>query len=406
MRATMTSPPNHPISYLDHAATTPIDPAVLQAMLPYLSKQYGNPSSIYQLGRAARQAIEDSRESIASSIGCRPTEVVFTGSGTEADNLAIKGMAWARSERGKHIITSSIEHHAVLHACQSLKKRGFEVTYLPVDQYGMVDVASVHAAIRRDTILISVMHANNEIGTLQPIEEIGAIAREHDVPFHTDAVQTFGQIPTKVNDMGCSLMSLSAHKIYGPKGVGALYVRRGCRLSPLLDGGGQEKNRRSGTENVAGIVGFGTAATLACERMNANEAQRILLLRTKLAQGLEANIPDLRLNGHPEKRLPNNLNYSVRFLEGEAMLLGLDLRGICASSGSACTSGSLEPSHVLAATRVSREWARGTVRFSLGKDNTEADIASVVEVFPPIISELRSLQTRGRKRDDREIVAW
>jgi len=392
MEATRKNRDEHVI-YLDHAATTPVDEEVLEAMLPFLTGKYGNPSSIHQLGREARHAVEEARETIAEIIGCRPTEIVFTGSGTEADNLAIKGIAYSRAERGKHIITSSVEHHAVLHACRSLEKQGFEVTYLPVDRYGVVDLEALRTAIRPDTILISVMHANNEVGTLQPVEEIGAIALEHNIPFHTDAVQTFGLIPTRVTDLHCSLMSISAHKVYGPKGVGALYVRRGCRLTPIIDGGGQEKERRSGTENVAGIVGFATAARLAQQRMEQGETERVRRLRDQLAQGLEASIPDLRLNGHPQQRLPNNLNYSIRYLEGEAMLLALDQHNICASSGSACTTGSLEPSHVLKAMGVTRQWSRGTVRFTLGKGNTADDVQRVVEVFPPIVSELRSLRT-------------
>lgn len=388
---------NERVIYLDHAATTQLDPEVLDAMLPYLKDRYGNPSSIYHLGRVSREAIEDCREIVSTAIGCRPTEIVFTGGGTEADNLAVKGFAFAAAGKGKHIITSSVEHHAVLHTCRFLEKQGFEVTYLPADQYGMVDTGRLREAIRRDTILISIMHANNEVGTVQPVEKIGVIAKEHGVVFHTDAVQTFGQIPTRVDDLRCDMLSLSAHKIHGPKGVGVLYVRRGCRLLPLLDGGGQEKNRRSGTENVPGIVGLGKAAHLAMQRRDSGYAGRLLQLRERLQRGLEEGIPEIRLNGHPEHRLPNNLNYSVRYLEGEGMLLGLDMKNICASSGSACTTGSLEPSHVLAAMGVSREWAHGTIRFSLGKDNTEDEMDTVIEVLPPIVEHLRSLSTRTHR---------
>lgn len=372
--------------------------------MPFLKEQFGNPSSIYHLGRGAREAVENSRETVADFLGCRHSEIVFTGSGTEADNLAVKGVAWSCANKGKHVITSSVEHHAVLHACRSLEKQGFEVTHLPVDRYGRVDPERLRSALRNDTILISITHGNNEVGTVQPVEKIGVIAREHGIFFHTDAVQSFGQIPTCVTELRCDLLSLSAHKIYGPKGVGALYVRRGCRLAPLLDGGGQEKNRRSGTENVAGIVGLGKAVGLVRRQRETGQIDRIRGLRDRLAAGLERSIPEVRLNGHPSDRLPNNLNYSVRYLEGEGMLLELDLKDICASSGSACTSGSLEPSHVLSAMGVTHEWAHGTIRFTLGKDNTAGEIDTVLEVFPPIVERLRSLRTResaSPKRSER-----
>jgi len=376
--------------YLDHAATTPTHPEVVKAMLPYFTEAFGNPSSIYSYGREARKAVEEARARVAELIGARTEEIIFTSGGTEADNFAIKGVAFANEHRGNHIITSSIEHHAVLEVCKFLERRGFKITYLPVDEYGMVDPQDVRRAITDKTILISVMHANNEVGTIEPIEEIGTIAREAGVYLHTDAVQTVGHIPVDVEKLKVDLLSLSAHKLYGPKGVGALYVRKGVRLVSLLHGGEQEKKRRAGTENVAGIVGLGKAAELARQSMD-EEIHRLTSLRDRLIKGILERIDHSRLNGHPTRRLPNNVNVTVDYVEGESMLLNLDLEGICASTGSACSSSSLEPSHVLLALGLSPERAHGSLRFSLGKDNTEDDVDQVIEVLPRIVTKLRAM---------------
>ncbi|ABB15341.1 cysteine desulfurase NifS [Carboxydothermus hydrogenoformans] len=377
--------------YLDHGATTPLSREVLEEMLPYLTEKFGNPSSIHAFGREARKAIEDAREKVAKAINASdPGEIVFTGGGTEADNLAIKGIARAYKHKGNHIITSAVEHHAVLDACLALQKEGFEVTVLPVDKYGMVSVEDVKKAITDKTILITIMHANNEVGTIQPIAEIGEIAREKGVYFHTDAVQTVGKIPVDVKELKVDLLSLSAHKIYGPKGVGALYVRKGLKLEPLANGGGQERKRRPGTENVAGIVGLGKAIELAVAEMP-EESARLTKLRDKLIKGVLERIPYVRLNGHPTKRLPHNANFSVEFVEGESMLLMLDMKGIAASSGSACTSGSLDPSHVLLAMGIPHEVAHGSLRLTLGKANTEEQIDYVLEVLPGIVERLREM---------------
>ncbi|NYE58040.1 cysteine desulfurase NifS [Carboxydothermus ferrireducens] len=377
--------------YLDHGATTPLSREVLEEMMPYLTEKFGNPSSIHAFGREARKAIEDAREKVAKAINASdPGEIVFTGGGTEADNLAIKGIARAYKHKGNHIITSAVEHHAVLDACLALQKEGFEVTVLPVDEYGMVSVEDVKKAITDKTILITIMHANNEVGTIQPIAEIGEIAREKGVYFHTDAVQTVGKIPVDVKELKVDLLSLSAHKIYGPKGVGALYVRKGLKLEPLANGGGQERKRRPGTENVAGIVGLGKAIELAVAEMP-EESARLTKLRDKLIKGVLERIPYVRLNGHPTKRLPHNANFSVEFVEGESMLLMLDMKGIAASSGSACTSGSLDPSHVLLAMGIPHEVAHGSLRLTLGKANTEEQIDYVLEVLPGIVERLREM---------------
>lgn len=376
--------------YLDYAATTPTHPEVVQAMLPYFTENFGNPSSIYSYGQEARGAIETARGKVAGLIGARDDEIIFTGGGTEADNFALKGMAFASEGKGNHIITTSIEHHAVLETCQFLEKRGFNITYLPVDKYGLVNPDDVKKAIMNKTILVSVMHANNEIGTIQPLEEIGKITREAGIPLHTDAVQTTGHIPINVNKLGVDLLSASAHKTYGPKGVGALYIRKGLKVTPFIHGGGQEKGRRSGTENVPGIVGFGKAAEIASDEM-IGEAERLTVLRDKLIQVLPERIADIHLNGHPVKRLPNNVNISIDFVEGESICLNLDLEGICASTGSACSSSSLKASHVLLALGLSHEQAHGSLRFSLGKWTTNDDIDKVVEILPRVISKLRAM---------------
>ena len=381
------------IIYLDHAATTPVDPRVVEAMLPYWTEQYGNPSSIYSLGRAAARAMEGARETVAGILHCEPREVIFTSCGTESDNLAIRGVAFARraAGQGNHIITSSIEHHAVGHTVEQLVKHfGFEATFLPVDQYGVVDPDEVRKAIRRDTVLISIMYANNEIGTIEPIAEIGAIAREHGIPFHTDAVQAGGALSLDVNALNVDLLSLSAHKFYGPKGVGVLYARRGVTFWPMQTGGGQERNRRAGTENVPYIVGLATALRLAYEELEEHNA-RLVHLRDRLIQGILESIPDSHLTGHPTNRLPNSASFVFRGIEGESILLNLDMEGICASSGSACTSASLEPSHVLLALGLPHEVAHGSLRLTLGRSNTEEQVDRVLEVLPGIVQKLRAM---------------
>jgi cysteine desulfurase len=379
--------------YLDYAATTPTDPEVVKAMMPYLSDIFGNPSSIHSFGQETRAAVDEAKDKIAALIGARSEEIVFTGGGTEADNFAIKGIAYANEGKGNHIITTSIEHHAVIEPCRFLQRRGFEVTCLPVDQYGLVDPQDVKNAIIDKTILISVMHANNEVGTIEPIAEIGRIAKEAGIYFHTDAVQTVGRIPVKVDELGVDLLAVSAHKLYGPKGVGALYIRKGAKLTPFIHGGEQERKRRAGTENVPAIVGFGKAVEIANQDMDI-EAKRLISLRETLIKGLMSRIEHIRLNGHPTRRLPNNVNVSVEFVEGESMLLNLDLEGIAASTGSACSSSSLEPSYVLLAMGLLHELAHGSLRFSLGRESTEEDIARVLEVLPRIIAKLRAMSPR------------
>jgi len=376
--------------YLDYAATTPTHPEVMKAMLPYFSEAFGNPSSIYSYGQEAKGAIEEARTKITDLIGARDEEIVFTSSGTEADNFALKGVAFANESKGNHIITNSIEHHAVIETCKFLERRGFRITYLPVDEYGLVDPSNVKKAITDKTILISVIHANNEMGTIEPIVETGQIAKEAKIYFHTDAVQTVGHIPVDVNELGVDLLSMSAHKLYGPKGIGALYIRKGTKLSPFMHGGEQERRRRASTENVPGIVGFGKAVELARQEMS-QEAKRLTFLRDQLIKGLLERIEHTRLNGHPIMRLPNNVNISVDFVEGESMLLNLDLEGICASTGSACSSSSLEPSHVLLAMGLSHEQAHGSLRFTLGKWTSEEEVGRVVEVLPRIVAKLRAM---------------
>jgi cysteine desulfurase len=374
---------------MDHAATTPVRPEVLEAMLPYFNTEFGNPSSVYSWGRSARKALDSARDLVAELLGASASEIVFTAGGSEGANMAVKGVAWADQGRGKHIITSAIEHHAVLDTVLWLEKQGFEVTVLPVDEFGSVSPAQVREALRPDTILVSIMHANNEVGTIQPISEIGAIVREHGAKFHTDAVQTAGVLELDVQALNVDLLSISAHKFYGPKGVGALYVRKGVRLHPLVHGGAQEKRRRAGTENTAGIVGMAKALELAqAERVDENA--RLTKMRDRLIQGLQ-KIPHTRVNGSLEQRLPNNVNVCFEFIEGESMLLNLDLRGIAASSGSACTSGSLDPSHVLLAMGLSHEIAHGSLRLTLGRDNTEADVDVVLQEVPGIVERLRAM---------------
>jgi len=376
--------------YLDYAATTPTHPEVVKTMLPCFTEAFGNPSSIYSYGQEAKGAIEEARVKVANLINARAEEIAFTSGGTEADNFALKGVAFANENRGNHIITSSIEHHAVIESCKSLEKRGFRVTYLPVDEYGLVTPDDIRRAITNKTTLISVMQANNEMGTIEPITEIGKIAKEAGVYFHTDAVQAVGHIPVDVNELGVDLLSMSAHKLYGPKGVGALYIRKGTKLVAFMHGGEQERRRRASTENVPGIVGFGKAVELAQQEMS-EEAERLTYLRDQLIKGLLERIDHIRLNGHPLKRLPNNINVSVDYVEGESMLLNLDLEGICASTGSACSSSSLESSHVLLALGLSPEQAHGSLRFTLGKWTNEEEIGRVLEVLPPIVAKLRAM---------------
>ncbi len=381
------------IIYLDHAATTPVDPAVVEAMLPYFTEKWGNPSSIYSLGRDAGVALNAAREQVAGILGCSPSEVYFTSCGTESDNMAIRGVSLARRrQKGtRHIITSAIEHHAVLHTCESLAKYGdFDVTYVPVDQYGMVDPEAVRAAIRDDTAMISIMYANNEIGTIEPIREIAAIARERHIPFHTDAVQAGGSLPIKVDELGVDLLSLSAHKFYGPKGVGVLYMKRGVPFLPVQTGGGQERGKRAGTENVPYIVGLAKALTLAYEKAEAENA-RLAALRDRLIRDILASIPECQLTGHPTRRLPNSASFVFRYVEGESILLSLDMEGICASSGSACTSGSLDPSHVLLGIGLTHEVAHGSLRLTLGRSTTEESIDRVLAILPDIIKRLRAM---------------
>jgi len=375
--------------YLDNAATTAVHPQVIEKMLPYFTECYGNASSIHFVGREARKALEESRRKVASVLNCKPQEIYFTSGGTESDNWALKGAAFANRKKGNHIITSAIEHHAILHTCEWLEKQGFEITYVPVDEFGCVDPESVRSAIKDTTILVSVMAANNEIGTLQPIKEIAAIAHEHKVLFHTDAVQAIGAVKVDVQEIGCDMLSLSAHKFHGPKGVGVLYVKQGTRIENLLHGGAQERSRRATTENVAGIVGLAHALELATADIE-SKAEYLINLRDQLIEKLTA-IPHVRLNGHPTKRLPGNVNISVRFIEGEALLLRLDMAGIAGSSGSACTSGSLDPSHVLLAIGLPHEIAHGSLRLSLTETNTQEDVDYVLETLPGIIRDLREM---------------
>lgn len=376
--------------YLDHNATTPIREEVLQAMLPYFKTEFGNASSLYTYGKNAKAGVEEAREKVARVLGCSPSEVIFTGSGTEADNFAIKGFSFANRNKGNHIITSGIEHHAVLNTCKYIETQGFQVSYLPVDEYGIVDPEDVRKCITSKTILISVMHANNEVGTIQPISEIGKIARESGIAFHTDAVQTFGKLRTKVEELNVDMLSLSAHKIYGPKGVGALYVKKGVKIDSLLHGGGHERGRRAGTENVAGIVGLGVACELAEKEREGNE-NKIRNLRNLLEEKILKRISEVRLNGHPVKRTPQTLSCCFKYVEGESIILSLDLKGISVSSGSACTSGAVEPSHVLLAMGIPPDIAQGSIRFSLGWENTEEEIEITVEEMAKTVEKLRAM---------------
>jgi cysteine desulfurase len=384
------------IIYMDHSATTCTKREVLEAMIPYFSEHFGNPSSIYSIAGDSKKAIDAAREQVAKALGADPSEIYFTSGGSESDNWAIKGVAFANRKRGNHLITSAIEHHAVLHTCQYLEKEGFTVTYLPVDKYGMIDPADLKKAITEKTILISVMFANNEIGTIEPVAELGAIAHDHKVYFHTDAVQVIGNVRVDVKAQNIDLLSLSAHKFYGPKGTGALYIKKGVKIDNLIHGGGQERKRRAGTENIAGIVGLGKAIELATTDIDGH-SRRIRGMRDRLLEGILAKIPAARLNGHPEKRLPGNINISFEFIEGESMLLWLDDEGICASTGSACTSGSLEPSHVLLATGLPVEISHGSLRLTLGDMNTEQDVDFVLEILPKVVSRLRDMSPLYQK---------
>lgn len=376
--------------YLDNAATTRTAKEVVDAMIPYFTENYGNPSSIYELGQRSKEAITTAREQIAEVIGAKPEEIYFTAGGSEADNWALKAACEAYEKKGKHIITTKIEHHAILHTCEYLEKKGVEVTYLDVDENGLVDLDELQKAIRPDTILISIMFANNEIGTIEPVKEIGMIAKEHGILFHTDAVQAFGQVPIDVDDMHIDMLSSSAHKINGPKGIGFLYIRKGVKICSFVHGGAQERKRRAGTENVPAIVGYGVAAKRAADTMEERTA-RERQLRDDFIERVEKEIPYVKLNGHPTKRLPNNINFSFRFIEGESLLIMLDMKGIAGSSGSACTSGSLDPSHVLLAIGLPHEIAHGSLRLSLGEDTTKEDLDYTLEQIKEIIQKLRDL---------------
>ncbi len=384
--------------YLDNAATTRVRPEAVQAALPIMTEIYGNPSSIHSFGREAKKALEKARCQVAAAIGAKKEEIYFTAGGSESDNWALKGVAHTLSSKGKHISTTAIEHHAILHTCAALEKEGFTVTYLPVDEYGRVTAEQVEKALTPETILVSVMMANNEIGTVEPIAEIGAVCKAHKVLFHTDAVQAVGHLPIDVNAMNIDLLSLSGHKFYAPKGTGALYIRTGVRLQNLIEGGAQERSRRAGTENLPAIVGMGAAIELITAEMP-EETPRMTALRDKLIRGILDAIPESRLNGHPTQRLPGNVNISVRSVEGESVLLSLDMAGIAASSGSACTSGSLDPSHVLLAIGLPHEIAHGSLRFSLGRETTEEQIDYVLEQLPKIVERLRAMSPLYADRD-------
>ncbi len=376
--------------YLDNSATTKTDEKVVKEMLPYLSENYGNPSSIYKIGRENRKAIEEARQKVANALNCEENEIYFTAGGSESNNTVIRGIAYAYKEKGNHIITSKIEHPAVLETCKQLEKEGFDVTYLGVDENGFIRLEELEKAIKETTILISIMFANNEIGTIEPIKEIGEIAKKHKVFFHTDAVQAVGSLRIDVKDLGIDSLSLSAHKFYGPKGVGAFYIRKGVKFDKFIQGGHQEKNKRAGTENVAGIVGLGKAIELAYEDFD-KKTEKIKQLRDYYVEQVEKRIPYIKINGDKQKRLPGNSNISFRFIEGESLLLNLDLKGICASSGSACTSGSLDPSHVLLAIGLPHEIAHGSLRISIGKRNTKEEIDYVIENLVEIVERLRNM---------------
>lgn len=383
--------------YMDYAATTPVDPEVIRAMMPYFTEKFGNPSTIYLYGREAKAAIEGAREIFAKAINADVSEIVFTSGGTESNNFAIKGVAYANKKKGNHIITTKIEHHAVLEPCHFLEKEGFTVTYLPVDRDGVVNPEDVKKAITDKTVLVSIMLANNEIGVLQPVAEIGRITTEKGVSLHTDAVQALGNVPINVAELNIDLLSVSGHKIYGPKGIGALFIKKGTKMVSFMHGGEQERKRRAGTENVAGIVGFGKAVEITMKKMPA-ESKRLTILRDKLIKGIMEKVMDVELNGHPAKRLPGNVNLSIKYIEGEAMILNLDMEGICASTGSACTSGSLEPSHVLTALGLNHESAHCSVRFTLGRYTIESDVKKVLSVLPKIVKRLRTLSPLSKAR--------
>lgn len=378
------------IVYLDHAATTYVKPEVFEEMKPYFCEHFGNASSIYSLGRDSKKAVDEARERVAKALGAQPNEIYFTSSGSEADNWALKGIVAAHKLKGNHIITSSIEHPAVLNSCKYLEGEGFEVTYLTVDEDGMVSLEELKKAIKDTTILISIMFANNEIGTIQPIKEIGAIAKEKGILFHTDAVQAIGNIPINVKDMNIDLLSLSAHKFYGPKGVGVLYIRKGVKISSFIHGGQQERGKRASTENIPGIIGLGKAIELATNNLDEYN-KKLIRLREKTIEGLMAKIPYIRLNGHRHNRLPGNVNISFQYIEGESLLLMLDMMGVCGSSGSACSSGSLDPSHVLMAIGLPHEIAHGSLRLTFGDENTDEDVDYILEEIPKIVTRLRDM---------------
>jgi cysteine desulfurase len=382
--------------YMDHSATTPVAPEVLEAMLPYFMQKFGNASSLHSFGLEARTAVEESREKVARLLGADPEEIVFTSGGTESDNLALKGIAYRNRSEGRHIITTSIEHPAVLEVCRGLEREGFQVTYLPVDHEGLLELGALESALRKDTILISIMHANNEIGSIQPLEEIGRMAEERDIYLHTDAVQTAGKIPTRVRDLGADLLSISAHKLYGPKGIGALYVRKGTRIESITQGGGHERGMRSGTENVAGIVGLGRAADLAGENMPA-EMKRLTRLRDRLADLVLGRVEKAWINGSMKRRLPSNMNFGFDYVEGESLLLYLDSKGIAVSTGSACSSHKLEPSHVLLALGLQPEQCHGSLRITMGRSNTEEDVDYVADCIAEAVERFRSISALGRK---------
>ncbi len=376
--------------YLDHAATTPLDPEVLDFMMPFFGEVYGNPSSVYSMGRKARAALDDARDVVAGVLGCQSRELIFTSGGSESDNLAIRGVAARNRDRGKHIICSQVEHHAVLHTCQDLERQGFAVTYLPVDEAGMVSSADLAGALREDTILVSVMIGNNEVGTVEPVIELAALTHTKSTAyFHTDAIQAFGKVPIRVDDLGVDLLSISAHKIYGPKGVGCLYVRMGTRIEPMITGGGHERNRRAGTENVAGIAGLGKAVEIAARDFT-GDTSRIRDVRDRLTDGVLSGVPGARLTGHPTQRLPHHASFIIGDVAGDSLLMRLDREGVLASSGSACTSGSLEPSHVLLAMGISPKDALGSLRLTVGKRTTDADVDAAVEVIQDAVGALRA----------------
>lgn len=375
---------------MDHNATTPVLPDVLEAMLPYFREYFGNASSVHSFGRDARNGMEEARERLANFIGAQSSEIIWTSGGTESDNFAIEGAAYDNIKKGKHIITSLIEHPAILNTCKHLETHGFEVSYLTVDKYGVIDLDELRNLIRDETVLITVMQANNEVGTIQPLKEIGKIAKEKGIIFHSDAVQSLGKIPINVNDLGVDMLSFSAHKIYGPKGIGALYIRKGTKVEPLIRGGHHERNRRGGTENVPGIVGFGKAVEIASSDME-QESKRLWNLTEKLKDGLLEKLDYIYVNSHPTQRLPNTMNISFDYVEGESILLNLDMKGVAASTGSACSSGSLEPSHVLLALGICSATAQGAIRFSLGRSNTEEDVNFILDELPIIVNRLRSM---------------